>query len=349
MDYKQLIDNLKDNDIFNLLEKLGAEPLDKGDYFLCKTICHNEDAEEASYKLYYYKNSHRFMCYTSCNSMSIFSFLQHYYETRSIPYDWTTDVLRVVQNCSDFKPVEGFVAPKYVTLKDKYRIQRKPQILETYPKGLLDIFIKTYPVEWLRDGISKKAMDKYDIRFSISQNKIIIPHYNVYGELVGIRGRALNKDEIALVGKYMPVQIEGKWYAHPLSMNLYGLNFNKENIRKYGICYVGEAEKFCLQMDSFSMPNCSVAVCGSQFNKYQLNLLIKTCMPREIVICFDQEELEGENKYFNKLYSLCKKYTNYCTISFIYDRKRLLDLKDSPTDKGEEVFRELLKRRIIVR
>ena len=38
MDYKQLIDNLKDNDIFNLLEKLGAEPLDKGDYFLCKTM-----------------------------------------------------------------------------------------------------------------------------------------------------------------------------------------------------------------------------------------------------------------------------------------------------------------------
>ena len=72
-------------------------------------------------------------------------------------------------------------------------------------------------------------------------------------------------------------------------------------------------------------------------------------MPREIVICFDKEELDGENKYFNKLYSLCKKYSNYCTISFIYDRKGLLELKNSPTDKGEEVFKELLKRRIIVR
>ena len=252
MDYKQLIENLKDNDVFNLLEKLGAEPLDKGDYFLCKTICHNEDAEEASYKLYYYKNSHRFMCYTNCNSMSIFSFLQHYYETRSIPYDWTADVLRVVQNCSDFKPVEGFVAPKYVTLKDKYRIQRKPQILETYPRGLLDMFIKTYPVEWLKDGISKKAMDKYDIRFSISQNKIIIPHYNVYGELVGIRGRALDENEILNFGKYMPIQIEGKWYAHPLSLNLYALNCNKNNILRYGIAYLVEGEKSCLQAESFS-------------------------------------------------------------------------------------------------
>ena len=92
----------------------------------------------------------------------------------------------------------------------------------------MDLFIKEYPVEWLEDGISKEAMDKYDIRFSIPQNKIIIPHYNVYGELVGIRGRALDPYEIEFVGKYMPVQIEGKWYAHPLSMNLYGLNYNKD-------------------------------------------------------------------------------------------------------------------------
>lgn len=78
-------------------------------------------------------------------------------------------------------------------------------------------------------------------------------------------------------------------------------------------------------------------------------MLIRTCQPREIVICFDKEELEGEDKYFNKLYSLCKKYTNYCTVSFIYDRNNLLKLKESPTDKGEEVFKELLKRRTIVR
>ena len=58
-------------------------------------------------------------------------------------------------------------------------------------------------------------MDKFNIRYSISQNKIIIPHYNVNGELVGIRGRALNTQDIEQFGKYMPVQIENKWYSHP--------------------------------------------------------------------------------------------------------------------------------------
>ena len=349
IDYKSIIEQLDTQKIIQLMEKLGADDyIEKEGYVIFPTICHNEDASEASMKLYYYENSHIFQCYTDEGSMSIFQFLKNYYETRSYDYDWYQDIYQVILDCSNFNPNLSFVPKKYKSIRDIYSTP-KHIFLPTYPNGIIDCFTKFYPSEWLNDGITRQSMDKFNIRYSVTQNKIIIPHYNVDGQLVGIRGRALNEWEVENVGKYMPVQIEGKWYAHPLSMNLYGLNFNKENIRKYGICYVGEAEKFCLQMDSFSMPNCSVAVCGSQFNKYQLNLLIKTCMPREIVICFDQEELEGENKYFNKLYSLCKKYTNYCTISFIYDRKRLLDLKDSPTDKGEEVFRELLKRRIIVR
>ncbi len=43
MSYRQIIENLKDEDVKNLLDNLGAEVLDKGDYFVCKTICHNED------------------------------------------------------------------------------------------------------------------------------------------------------------------------------------------------------------------------------------------------------------------------------------------------------------------
>ena len=56
-------------------------------------------------------------------------------------------------------------------------------------------------------------------------------------------------------------------------------------------------------------------------------------------MCFDKEELPGEDKYFNKLYSICERYKNYCNFSFVYDRENLLELKDSPSDKGEEVFR----------
>ena len=209
--------------------------------------------------------------------------------------------------------------------------------------------MKFYPPEWLNDGISEQTMDKFNIRYSTIQNKIIIPHYNINNELVGIRGRALNEWEVENIGKYMPVQIEGKWYSHPLSLNLYGLNFTKNNVKKNRICYIFESEKSVMQCDGFQMDNCAAAVCGSQLNKWQVKILIKECHPQEIVVCFDKEEQPPDEVYFNKLYKLCSKYKNYANFSFIYDREKLLEMKDSPSDKGEEIFRRLLDKRVRIK
>ena len=350
MDYKQIIDNLDINSIVELMKKLGADRYEeKEKFFIFPTICHNINSAEASMKLYLYKDTKLFVCYTSCSTMSIFKFLKTYYETRQIEYDWFEDIYNVVLNCGNFRPKEGFDTIQYQSLKERYQIKKKTVELQKYSNGILDMFMKNYPVEWLNDGISRRAMDKYNIKYSVSQNKIIIPHYDINNNLIGIRGRALNEWEIENIGKYMPIQIEKKWYTHPLSLNLYGLNHTKENIKKYGICYIGEAEKFCLQSESFSFPNCSCAVCGSQFNKYQLDILMKNCRPKEIVICFDKEEKDKEDKYFFKLYNLCKKYINYCKMSFIYDNDNLLKLKESPTDCGENIFKKLLEKRIIVK
>ena len=346
IDYKAIIENLEEDKVKLLMEALGADVIEKDDYFMISTICHNEDISEASHKLYYYKNSHMFYCYTECGALSIFKVLKNYYETRGIEYDWYHDVYEAIINCS----VRPSASQRfYKSIKEEYTLRKNRKELPEYPEGILDCFVKIYPVEWLQDSISKEAMDKFNIKYSISQNKIIIPHYDINNRLIGIRGRALNKQDIEDFGKYMPVQIEGKWYSHPLSLNLYGLNINKENIKKSRTAYVFESEKSVLQLDSFSIPNCAVACCGSNLNKFQVDLLMRYCAPQEIIICFDNEEKEKEDKYLIKLRNICNKYKNYCNMSFIYDRENLTDKKDSPSDKGEEIFRKLLERRIVIK
>lgn len=350
MDYAKIIENLNTESIIHLMTELGADRYSEtDDYILFPTICHNIDASEASMKLYYYKNNKVFVCYTSCGSMSIFKFLRHYYEERQIEYDWYQDIYEVVCDCSSFKQKEGFTRAAYKSLKERYGVARKEVQLPEFSSNVLGCFVNHYTPEWLDDGITKEAMETFDISYSISQNKIIIPHYDIDGRLVGIRGRALNDWEVENVGKYAPIRVENVWYKHPLSMNLYGLNITKKNIRAHSICFLFESEKSVMQVESFKLPNCSAAVCGSNFNKYQLNILMKTCAPHEIVLCFDKEELPGEDRYFNKLWNICQKYKNYCNFSFIYDREGLLDLKDSPTDKGEETFVKLLGKRVIVK
>lgn len=347
IDYQAIVDNLTEDRVKKILDQLQIPYQDKGSFLIMPTYCHNHKEENASQKLYYYKNNKIFMCYTECGTQSIFKFLKHYYDAQNIEYDWYKDIYQVIV---EEQAPEGFSKPKYESLREKYGTKSKEIELPRYNPGVLGCFIRKYPPEWLSDGISKAAIDKYQIRYSISQNKIIIPHFSaIDGSLCGIRGRALNEYDIETFGKYMPVQIEGVWYKHPLSLNLYGLYQNKEEIKKHKICYVFEAEKSVLQFESFNLPHCAVAVCGSQFNKFQLNLLLKIAAPEEIVICFDKEEQPGEDKYFNKLWSICDRYKQYVNFSFIYDRLGLLELKDSPSDKGEEVFKKLLEKRVRVK
>ena len=107
-------------------------------------------------------------------------------------------------------------------------------------------------------------------------------------------------------------------------------------------------------MDGFyGEDNNSVAVCGSNFTNVQLKLLLKNCDINEIVIAFDKEynrlDSARAQKYFNKLYKICTSYNKYCNFSFIYDRENLLNEKDSPVDKGKDIFEELYHSRIYIR
>ena len=348
IDYEQIVKDLKDEEVIRLMYELGADRHEETDnYIIFPTICHNENATEASMKLYYYKDTHLLYCFTEDGPMTIYKFLENYYKTRNIEYNWGQDILKVVFQCSAATDLTTKETIFKQSLKDKYRKRQSIQ-LAAYSPNVLESFVKQYPIEWLEDNISAGAMDKYNIRYSISQNKIIIPHYDINNRLVGIRGRALNESEIAYA-KYAPVKIEDIVYKHKLSLNLYGLNHNWKNIKELGICYIAESEKAVLQSELFGEKNCTVAICGSSLNIYQIKLLMQHCQPKEIVLCLDKEELPGEDKYFYKLWDMCSKYKLYTNMSFIYDRENLLNLKDSPFDRGRNIFNKLLEKRVKVK
>ena len=76
---EQVREALTIDDIFDILEELGAEPqYQKDNTLICKTICHNhgEDLHDASHKLYYYGANSLFQCYTQCGSFDIFELIQ---------------------------------------------------------------------------------------------------------------------------------------------------------------------------------------------------------------------------------------------------------------------------------
>lgn len=356
LDLYELQKSLTTENIITLVTNLGADRYDdKENYIIFPTICHNENSEDASMKLYYYKNTALFTCYTDCGeSFNIYTLIEKVYSLQNKEIRFSEIVDFVLAKTGIDSSLYQFGKARYKSVADKYKKKNRQRELQVFDEKVLKVFEKHYPIEWIAEGITRESMDKYNILYSISRNKIIIPHYDINGQLIGIRGRSLNKREIEEFGKYMPIEIEGKWYNSPLSQNLYGLNISKESIKKDRRVIIFEGEKSSLKYDKFFPGhNISCAVCGSSLNKNQLNILLKNFELEEIIIAFDKEyqkyNSEEGRRYFNKLEAICKKYQNYCNFSFLFDKEDLLKLKDSPVDRGKNIFLHLYNQRIHIR
>lgn len=343
---KDLINQLSDAQIIDIMTSLGADRFQEtGNAIVFPTICHNHDAADSKMKLYYYPKTKTFHCYTDCScTFNIIEMFKKRYELLDVQYDFFKDIVLKIGGNGKRKKINGFYQPyKSLYTIPNHNAEVNIPILN---KGLLNIYTFYPTIEWLNDGISEEAMRHYNILYSVSENKIVIPHYDIEGNLIGIRGRTLNEEELPF-GKYLPMKIEGKTYAHPLGYNLYGINFVKENIKKYKMAIVAESEKSCLQYETmFSKDrNIVVAACGSSFHQYQLELLLK-CGAERVLIAFDKEgeTWEEKTKYYDKLKHMCEKFKNYCTIGFIIDNSNLLKLKQSPFDCGPEVATKLISK-----
>ena len=195
-------------------------------------------------------------------------------------------------------------------------------------------------------------MKKYNIKYSTCQQKIIIPHYDINNNLIGVRTRAMLDEDIAFA-KYAPLRIGDKWYNHQLGYNLFGLNQNIETIKRKRKLMIVEAEKSVLQSDTmFGEDNFTVALCGSNMRNFQKDMILSLGL-REVIVALDRQYEKLGNEEHNKWVEHIKKniilpLVPYVNINIIWDTNNLLDYKDSPTDKGKDVLLKLMENTIPV-
>ena len=374
-EYKYDKDSLKESltleQVFDLVAELGGEPRIIDNYFISRTICHNSIGA-GSHKLYYYDNTKLFRCYTDCGEVfDIYELVRKVKniagETKSYMTkegltvrEWLLpDAIEYVASYYGFSPKTFDFESLQNNLQDwqilnNYErissIREDKQIVEL--KVFDDTVLKNLPTPiiapWEEEGIKREVIAARGICYDPAMHGVVIPHYDENGNLIGIRERTLIKEN-EKYGKYRPAILNGKMYNHPLGFNLYNLNNSKDNIRKMRKAVVFESEKSCLKYASlFGIDNdISVAVCGSSLIQYQVKLLLE-CGVEEIIVAFDREGAEDDkSKYVKKFYDMQKKYGNVVKLTFMYDKKgELLNFKDSPIDKGKDIFLKLFKSRI---
>lgn len=351
-------------EVKKIVNKLGGDCYFKtNNILICETICHNHIDEEKSHKLYYYSNTKLFKCYTECaDTFDIFELLIKVQNLNNPNSEIT--LIKAV------KIIESFLNKKFnftqfflreeadqLISKQEKLISKNKENYEynfcAYDKKILDFLDKVVVKEWIEEGISANTQQKYNIHFYAPDGQIIIPHYDINGTLIGIRGRYLEDDLCEMYGKYRPAYIHQQLYNHPLSFSLYGLDKTHLNISKYKKAIIFEGEKSVMLYDSYfgSKENISVACCGSSISKQQIDLLLKLGV-NEIIIALDRQYKEvndEENKkYLINIRKLAAKMIDFCNVSVIYDSEHELDYKDSPIDKGKEIFIKLFQKRIFI-
>lgn len=209
--------------------------------------------------------------------------------------------------------------------------------LKVYDDSILDQYVKYGNIMFLRDGISLAAQKFWDIRFSIMDNRIIIPIRNEYGQLCGAKGR-LNG---------IPEDDEPK-YIYPIpvmsSQLLYGYSENYQYLYGNDIIIV-ESEKSVMQAWDFGVRNI-VALGSNNLSEKQTKLLLQL-QPKRIIIAMD-EGLDFMQTQRNA--DMIKNFSSIFTPEIWYwDADQDLDIpsKSSMTDLGKEKFEEIMQEQLI--
>ena len=359
----EIKNSITDEQIFQFLKEHGGEPEWKGANIVSRTICHNRIEDEASHKLYYYANTKLFKCYTGCEETGGFDIFDLIRKIGKIQ-----DHIEYTLYDAEIVAINAFCLDVAENFSEERKSNRDFEILDKYEKNNLKrndekvVNLKFYDPKvlenlpykrikpWVDDGITEEVMKSRGIRFDPYNYGVVIPHWDMNFNLLGIRERTLVQEE-EKNGKYRPAIINHKMYNHPLGFNLYNLCFSKDNIRRFKTAIIGEGEKFCLGYASyFGVDNdITVACCGSSLIEYQVKLLLALGV-EEIVIAFDKQFKEpGDAEYFKwvkKLTAISQKYSKYVTISFMFDKdNNKLGYKESPIDGGKEIFLQMFKER----
>ncbi len=204
------------------------------------------------------------------------------------------------------------------------------------PLSELTKYDKCVVEDWTKEGLSPESQTKYGILNDKTKHRWLIPIYDENGNLVSFKGRTYSPSwEQMGISKYI--------YYEKLGVNdiLFGLNFNKEKIKEKDEIILFEAEKSVIAADSYGYDwsaNLGKNGINKHLRKKILSLKISNC-----VLAFDKDVSWADGL------KEAKKLSKYMNVYIVFDRQGLLSSKQSPVDKGKNIWEILYRTRQKVR
>lgn len=218
----------------------------------------------------------------------------------------------------------------------------EPQVIEVPNRVILEpSFYEKFdvipgePHEWIEEGITEGVMREYDIRIDRIGNRIVYPVYDNDDNLIGAKGRTRFKDYKSLgISKYCN-------YTKIGTVDYFqGMQQAREAIKKSGEVIIVEGLKSVMKLRQWGYDNV-VAAETSHINEAQVQVLLKLGV-RTATIAFDSDVP------YSKVIGSISRLFRFVNVFVVIDSSKLLGApedKNSPCDKGVEIWRELYSAR----
>ena len=363
-------------DLINITLSLGAEiksPLNDEKQIIFTSICHHKDTNSHKPKLYLYKHTKSFFCYSCSSAFDIFSLIQKRKELLGEKCSFIQALKYVCDFCgidtSDIKEeIKDDNYCDWQSCLQKYtRYKSNPKENQTYDKSILDNLEDKYHIDWINEGISIETQQKFGIKWYNYRQQIVIPVFDDVGNFIGGHVRNLLPEAIEQGYKYMPFSSLSFDYNFNTGNILYGLNVNKENIRYTKTAILFEAPKSVMMLEEIAEYNNSIGNFGMNVQKFKRDLLMKydcevliIAMDKQYKKQYKEGNFCDENgneikvktdeyaKYVKIINKIIKLFKPYMQVDVILDTDKLnlLNYKDAPVDKGSEVWYNLYNKRL---
>ena len=286
-------------------------------------------------------------------------YLNYYSYSRNIDVSEGKDIFSLIQESKNIsfkdamKYVHKLLELKYTFKKEEPKIEevhkydpvaiferasRKTKTVNVFDfdildEKILDDFVPMIHIDLFREGITKRAIDRYGLCYSYRYKRTYFVHrYWATGEIIGMNGRTSieNAEELGIDKYYLTPGM-------PKSINLYGLYENYDAIQKAGYVVVYESEKSVCKRSSL-LDDTGVAISGHTLSEEQARIL--SGLNVDIIFSMDNDV------DIQEIRNMCEKLWRSRNVYYTVDKHNLLPPKSSIADAHNKVFEFIMKYKV---
>ena len=216
--------------------------------------------------------------------------------------------------------------------KQQFREPTKMVERACLDESYLDRYSSESPQELLDYGVSEDVLKKFGVRIDKKMRRWVYPVWDHNGGLLTVKGRTMIPD-------YKVLGLMKYQNYHKIGTVDYfgGYRESRSSIEETGVVIVLESIKSCMLLHTWGYTNC-ISCETSSINDEQIALLIQMRL-REVIVAFDKDVSLA------KIKENTSKLRRFTAVSAVIDKQGLLEEKESPCDKGREVFEKLIENR----